>query len=58
VGTYNFRLQATSPAIGKGFTGFTILNVVPVSANFGATVLTPPNKDIGAYPTDGTGNKH
>jgi hypothetical protein len=58
VGSYNFRLQATSPAIGKGYTGFTPLNVVPVSANFGATVITPPNKDIGAYPSDNTGNKH
>jgi hypothetical protein len=57
-GTFNFRLQASSPAIGKGFTGFTPLAVVPVSANFGATVITPPNKDIGAYPTDNTGNKH
>ncbi|MES2517324.1 MAG: hypothetical protein V4585_04400 [Bacteroidota bacterium] len=58
VGSYNFRLQATSPAIGKGYTGFTPLNVVPVNANFGATVITPPNKDIGAYPSDNTGNKH
>ena len=58
VGTFNFRLQSTSPAIGKGYTGFSPLNVVPVNANFGATVLTPPNKDIGAYPSDGTGNKH
>lgn len=58
VGSYNFRLQATSPAIGKGYTGFTPLNVVPVNANFGATVLTPPNKDIGAFPSDNTGNKH
>lgn len=57
-GSYNFRLQATSPALGKGFTGFTPLNVVPVSANFGATVITPPNKDIGAYPSDNSGNKH
>jgi hypothetical protein len=57
-GSYNFRLQAASPAIGKGFTGFTPLNVVPVSANFGATVITPPNKDIGAFPSDNTGNKH
>lgn len=58
VGLYNFRLQATSPAIGKGYTGFTPLNVIPVNANFGATVITPPNKDIGAYPSDNTGNKH
>lgn len=58
VGTFNFRLQASSPALGKGYTGFTPLNVVPVSANFGATVLTLPNKDIGCYPSDGSGNKH
>lgn len=58
VGSYNFRLQATSPAIGKGFTGFVPLSVVPVSANFGSTVITLPNKDIGAYPSDNSGNKH
>jgi hypothetical protein len=58
VGSYNFRLQATSPALGKGTTDVTILNVVPVSARFGATALTPPNKDMGCYPADGTGNKH
>ena len=57
-GTFNFRLKPTSPAIGKGFTGFMPLSVVPVSATFGATVITPPNKDIGAYPSDNTGNKH
>ena len=58
VGNFNFRLQATSPAIGKGYTGFAPLNVVPVSATFGSSAITPPNKDIGAYPSDGTGNKH
>ena len=58
VGAFNFRLKPTSAAIGKGYTGFSALSVVPVSANFGATVLTPPNKDIGAYPTDNSGNKH
>jgi hypothetical protein len=57
-GSFNFRLKATSPAIGKGYTNFTPLSVVPVSATFGATVLTPPNKDIGAFPSDNTGNKH
>ncbi|MFD1820660.1 hypothetical protein SAMN04515674_10812 [Pseudarcicella hirudinis] len=59
VGTYNFRLQSNSPALGKGFTGFSPLaNGVPVSANFGATEITPPNKDLGAYPSDNSGNKH
>lgn len=55
---FDFHLQSTSPALGKGFTGFAPLAVVPVSANFGASILTPPNKDLGAYPSDGTGNQH
>ncbi|CAN5313229.1 hypothetical protein BH10BAC4_BH10BAC4_03020 [soil metagenome] len=55
---FDFHLQSTSPAIGKGFTGFTPLAVVPVNDNFGSSGITPPNKDLGAYPTDGTGNKH
>ncbi|MEN9729740.1 MAG: hypothetical protein RLZ91_857 [Bacteroidota bacterium] len=58
VGSYNFRLQPTSPALGKGTTDVTILNVVPVHPRFGATALTPPNKDMGCYPADGSGNKH
>jgi len=65
VGTYNFRLQAGSPAIGKGNTGFAAVVpsqggqvAIPVSANFGATAITPPNRDLGAYPSDGTGNQH
>jgi hypothetical protein len=58
-GSWNFRLTTGSPAIGKGFTGFTALsNGVPLSANFGATEITAPGKDIGAYQVDGTGNKH
>jgi len=61
---FDFHLQAGSPAIGKGFTGFTPLTnvdgspIVPISENFGSSGITPPNKDLGAYPTDGTGNKH
>jgi hypothetical protein len=58
VGSYNFRLQATSPAIGKGFTGFTPLAIVPVSANFGATEITLPSLDMGCYPSNGKGNQH
>ena len=54
--TYNFR--ARPPAIGKSVTGFRAQTVVPVNANFGATVLTGPNKDIGTYPTGDSGNKH
>ncbi len=55
---FDFHLQSGSPAIGKGFTGFTILSNVPVNPNFGATEVTPPNIDLGAYPSDGKGNKH
>ena len=58
VGTFNFRLQSTSPAIGKGYTGFTPMAVVPVDAKFGATEITLPSADMGAYPTSGKGNKH
>ena len=58
VGTFNFRLQSASPALGKGTTGFTPLAVVPVSANFGSTEITPPSTDVGAYPSNGKGNLH
>jgi hypothetical protein len=55
---FDFHLQASSPAIGKGFLGFQPQPVVPVSDNFGSSAITPPNKDLGAYPSDGSGNQH
>lgn len=58
VNTFNFRLQPASPALGRGFTGFSPLTVVPVSANFGSTEITPPSLDMGAYPASGKGNQH
>jgi hypothetical protein len=58
VDSYNFHLNAGSPAIGKGFTGFAPYAMVPVDAVFGATEITPPGKDIGAYQSDGSGNQH
>jgi hypothetical protein len=58
VGVFNFRLQASSPAIGKGYTGFNPLSVVLVDKNFGATNIPLPNKDMGAFPSDNSGNKH
>ena len=58
VGSYNFRLQSSSPAVGKGYTGFSPYAVVKVDKTFGATEITPPGKDIGAYQTNGSGNKH
>lgn len=33
------------------------MKVVKAGGTFGATI-TPPNKDLGAFPTDGTGNQH
>jgi hypothetical protein len=55
---YDFHLQSGSPAIGKGNTSFTPLSVVPIDPKFGATELTPPGADIGAYQSNGTGNQH
>lgn len=42
----DFHLKTGSPAIGKG------------TANFNIVTVVKPNVDLGAYPTDGTGNKH
>jgi hypothetical protein len=58
VGTYNFALKLTSPCVGKGFTGFAPRGDVPIDPKFGATELTRPGRDIGAYQTDGSGNHH
>ena len=45
-----FTLALGSPAIGAGNTTFTPFTPFPVGA--------APNKDLGAYPSDGSGNKH
>lgn len=58
VDAFNFHLQAGSPAVGKGYTGFTAIANVPVDPNFGSSGITPPGKDIGCYQADGTGNQH
>ena len=55
---FDFHLQTSSPAIGKGFTGFSALGVVPVDPTYGATEITAPGADIGCYQSNGTGNKH
>jgi hypothetical protein len=58
VGTSSFRLQATSPAVGKAKTDFASYNTVTaIGGNYGATI-TLPGKDMGAYQSDGTGNQH
>ena len=33
------------------------MSKLPIGGTFGANI-TPPNKDLGAFPSDGTGNKH
>lgn len=58
VGNYNFRLQSNSSAAGKGNTGFSAKSVVKVDPVYGATEITPPGKDIGAFQQDKTGNQH
>jgi hypothetical protein len=58
VGNFNFALKPTSPCIGAGFTGFSARADIPVDARYGATEITPPGKDIGAYQSNGRGNQH
>lgn len=58
VGNYNFALKPTSPCIGAGYTGFSPRADIPVDARYGATEITPPGKDIGAYQSNGRGNQH
>ncbi len=59
-GNSDFHLQSGSPAIGVGYTGFSPVQT-PISAITNtdlAATFTMPNKDLGAYPTDGSGNQH
>jgi len=58
VGTYNLRLKPGSPCIGKGNTTFSPEALVPLDTKYGATEITPPGKDMGAYQSNGNGNQH
>ncbi|MHB8206623.1 hypothetical protein [Mucilaginibacter sp.] len=62
VDSYNFRLQAGSPAIGKGTLTSTtypfITAGIPIDPNFGSSGITPPGVDMGCYQSNGTGNQH
>ena len=59
VGDYNFHLASGSPAIGKGFTDFTPLDATaPISNPYLKAKVSLPSKDLGAFPTDGSGNQH
>lgn len=54
---YDFGFLTSSPAYHKGTTSFQALRTVPQGGDLGATTLDP-NVDMGAYPSDGTGNQH
>ena len=58
VGSYNFALKSTSPCINAGYTGFTPRADVPIDLKYGATEITAPGKDIGAFQSNGRGNQH
>ncbi|KAI9437827.1 hypothetical protein F5148DRAFT_1294118 [Russula earlei] len=58
VGNYKFTLQPNSPCLGKGYTNFTPMKMVPQDVKYGVTEYTLPKADIGCYPFDGSGNKH
>ncbi|MBS1669650.1 MAG: hypothetical protein JST58_19935 [Bacteroidetes bacterium] len=57
-GVFDFHLKTNSPAIGKGYTGFSPYALVKLDPVFGASEITKPGKDIGCFQTDGTGNQH
>jgi hypothetical protein len=62
VDSYNFHLQAGSPAIGKGTTDATkiaaITANIPVDPTFGSSGITAPGADMGCYQSNGNGNQH
>jgi len=60
VDSYNFHLQAGSPAAGKGTTTqfAPITANIPVNPTFGSSGITPPGQDMGCYQLNGTGNQH
>lgn len=58
VGSYDFHLQGNSPAVGKGYTDFQPYASVKIDPIYGATEITKPGKDIGAFQIDKTGNQH
>ncbi|WP_440135091.1 hypothetical protein [Chitinophaga sancti] len=58
VSGFDFHLQSASPAVGKGYTGFSAIAAVTKDASFGATEITQPGVDMGAYQRNGSGNQH
>ena len=60
VGNFNFRLQASSPCIGKGYTGFNLspLQKVAIDPVFGVSYYPQPGVDVGCFQFNGSGNNH
>jgi hypothetical protein len=58
VGSYSFKLQSSSPALGKGTTNFSALAVTKVTKVPYAAVITQPGLDMGCYQNNGNGNQH
>jgi hypothetical protein len=58
IGSFKFTLQPNSPCIGKGFTAFSPLQMVPTDLKYGVTEFTKPGTDIGCFQFSGTGNQH
>jgi hypothetical protein len=55
---HDFRLQPGSPALGAGTTSFQLVNVAfTLTGSRGPTIMQP-SVDIGAYPSNGQGNRH
>lgn len=58
-GSYDFHLNSTSPAIGKGYTSFAAVNATSSLTNqYLKANVTPPSVDLGAFPSNGSGNQH
>jgi hypothetical protein len=58
IGNFNFHLLSTSPLIGKGYTNFQPLILVPLAPVYGLSEATPPGSDLGCYQINGKGNQH
>jgi hypothetical protein len=54
---YDFGFLTSSPGFHKGTTSFKAQRTVPQGGDPGASTQDP-NEDMGAYPSDGTGNQH
>lgn len=57
-GDRDFRLQSGSPCIGAGKTDFAPVSVSWTSTGELAPSIVNPHKDLGAFPTDDSGNQY